>query len=58
MTGYFFHDLRREVDERTDFHRRPKERRNMIENLQARKGVAKTADRIAGSYGKYNHIQH
>ncbi len=53
MTGYFFHDPKREADERTDFHRRLKERRNMIEDLQARKGLAKTIDRIAGSYGKY-----
>ncbi len=33
LTGYFYHDPKREAEERLDFHRRLKEKREMIERM-------------------------
>ncbi len=53
LKGYFFHDPRRESDERSDFHRRLAEKRSMVEKLQPRSGVAETIEAIAQSYLRY-----
>ncbi len=36
LKGYFYHDPRRESDERSDFHRKLAEKRSAVEKLQAR----------------------
>ena len=48
--GFFYHDVRSEGEERSDFHRKITERRKEIEKLHARSGVRRTIERIAGSY--------
>lgn len=53
LTGYFYHDPRREAEERSNLHRKLKAKRDEIENLQIRKGMRKTIENIAGSYGRY-----
>ena len=53
LNGYFFHDPRRESDERSDFHRRLAEKRSMVEKLQSSSGVAETIQGIASSYLRY-----
>ena len=53
LKGFFYHDVRSEGEERSDFHRKITERRKEIEKLQARKGVRRTIEGIAGSYMHY-----
>jgi transposase len=53
LTGYFYHDPKRETEKRSDFHRKLREKREQIENLQIRRGLRKTIEGIAGSYGRY-----
>lgn len=53
LTGYFYHDPKREADERSDFHRRLREKRSRIEALQVRRGMRTVIENIAGSYGRY-----
>ncbi len=53
LTGYFYHDPKREAEERSDFHRRLKEKREMIERMQVRKGLRKSIENIAGSYLRF-----
>lgn len=50
LKGYFYHDPKREADERSDFHRKLREKRSQIEKLQVRKGLRRTIENIAGSY--------
>ncbi len=53
LQGYFYHDVRSEGEERSDFHRKITERRKEIEKLQARNGVRRTIEGIAGSCMRY-----
>jgi transposase len=53
LKGYFYHDTKRESDERSDFHRRMAEKRSMIERLQIRQNVQETVGSIASSYARY-----
>ena len=53
LQGYFYHDVRRESDERADLHRNIMERRKRIEALQVRRGIKKSIESIAGSYMRY-----
>ena len=53
LMGYFFHDTKRESDERSDFHRRLAEKRSIIEMLQIRKNVHETIQSIASQYLSY-----
>ena len=53
LHGYFYHDVRRESDERADLHRNIMERRKRIESLQVRRGIKKSIESIAGSYMRY-----
>jgi transposase len=53
LRGYFYHDPKREADERSDFHRKLRERRSQIEKLQVRKGLRRTIENMAGSYLRY-----
>jgi transposase len=53
LTGYFYHDPKRESDERSDFHRKLAEKRSMVEKLQPRTGVAETIEAIASHYRRY-----
>ena len=53
LTGYFYHDPKREAEERLDFHRRLKEKREMMERMQVRKGLRRSIENIAGSYLRY-----
>jgi len=53
LRGYFYHDPRRESDERSDFHRRLAEKRSMVEKLQPRSGVRETIEALASSYLRY-----
>ena len=53
LTGYFYHDPKREAEERSDFHRRLKEKREMIEKMQVRKGLRRSIENTAGSYIRY-----
>jgi len=53
LQGYFYHDIKRESMERSDFHKTLAQRRKAIESLQARKGLRKGIERIAGSYIRY-----
>ena len=46
LTGYFYHDPKREAEERLDFHRRLKEKREMIERMQVRKGLRRSIENI------------
>ena len=53
LQGYFYHDPRRESDERSDFHRKLAERRSAVEKLQARPNVRETIESIASQYLRY-----
>jgi transposase len=53
LDGYFYHDHRRESDERSDFHRKLAERRSMVEGLQIRPNIRGTIESIAANYRKY-----
>ena len=53
LQGYFYHDVKRESDERADLHRNIMERRKRIEALQVRKGMGKIIESIAGSFLRY-----
>ena len=53
LKGYFYHDPRRESDERSDFHRKLAEKRSAIERLQIRQNVRETIESIASHYRKY-----
>ncbi len=53
LKGYFYHDPRRESDERSDFHRRLAEKRSAVEKLQPRSGVGETIQAVASSYLRY-----
>ena len=53
LRGYFFHDTKRESDERSDFHRRLAEKRSMVEKLQVRPNVRETIESIASSCLRY-----
>ena len=53
LNGYFYHDPRREGDERSDFYRRLAEKRNMIEKLQVRSNIQESIESIASSYRRY-----
>ena len=53
LRGYFYHDPRRESDERSDFHRRLAEKRSMVEKLQARPNVRETIESMASPYLRY-----
>jgi transposase len=53
LQGYFYHDPRREAEERSDLHRNLIDRRKKIEGLQVRRGLRRTVDSIAGSYLPY-----
>ena len=53
LKGYFYHDPRRESDERSDFHRRLAEKRSMVQKLQPRSGVGETIEAVASSYIRY-----
>ena len=46
LTGYFYHDPKREAEERLDFYRRLKEKREMIERMQVRKGLRRSIENI------------
>ena len=53
LRGYFYHDPRRESDERSDFNRRLAEKRSMVEKLQVRPNVRETIESMASSYLRY-----
>ena len=53
LQGYFFHDPKREGEERADFHRKLSERRKKIEQLDIRRGLRKRVEDVAGSYFRY-----
>ena len=53
LKGYFYHDPRRESDERSDFHRKLAEKRSAIERLQIRQNLRETIEAIASHYRKY-----
>ena len=53
LQGYFYHDPRRESDERSDFHRKLSEKRSAIEKLQIRRGIEETIESIASHYRRY-----
>ena len=53
LQGYFYHDVRRESDERADLHRNIMDRRKRIEVLHVRKGIQKIIESIAGPYMRY-----
>jgi len=53
LRGYFYHDPKRESDERSDFHRKLAEKRSIVEKLQVRPGVKDTVESIASSYLRY-----
>ncbi|MHB1440289.1 MAG: IS1634 family transposase [Cuniculiplasma sp.] len=53
LHGYFYHDMRRESEERADLHRNVRERRKKIEAVQARRGMWKIIQTIAGPYMRY-----
>lgn len=53
LHAYRHHDPERETQERMDFHRNLKQKREDIENLQVRKGLRTAISAIAGSYMKY-----
>ena len=53
LKGYFYHDPRRESDERSDFHRKLAEKRSAIEKLQIRRGIEETIKSIASQYLRY-----
>ncbi|MEM4090972.1 MAG: hypothetical protein QXQ46_09590 [Thermoplasmatales archaeon] len=46
LQGFFYHDVRRESEERSDFHRKITERRKEIEKLHARKGIERTIEGV------------
>ena len=53
LEGYFYHDPRRESDERSDFHRKLSERRSAIEKLQIGPDVRETIESMASQYLRY-----
>jgi transposase len=53
LRGYFYHDPRRESDERSDFHRKLAEKRSAVEKLQARPDVRETIESMASTYLRY-----
>ena len=53
LKGYFYHDPRRESDERSDFHRKLAEKRSAVEKLQARPDVRETIESMASTYLRY-----
>ena len=53
LRGYFYHDPRRESDERSDFHRKLAEKRSAIEKLQIRRGIEETIESMASQYLRY-----
>ena len=53
LQGYFFHDPKREGEERADFHRKLSERRKKIEQLDIRRGLRKRVEDVAGPYLRY-----
>jgi len=53
LQGYFYHDIKRESMERSDFHKTLKERRKAIESINATRGMRKRIEQIAGSYIRY-----
>ena len=53
LTGYFYHDPKREEEERSDFHRKLSDLRKRIESLEIRKGLVKRIESMAGSYIRY-----
>ena len=53
LQGYFYHDPKREGEERADFHRKLSARRKQIEGLEIRKGLKKRIEVAAGPYLRY-----
>lgn len=53
LNGYFYHDPKREGEERSDFHRKLTDLRKRIESLEIRKGLARRIEGMAGSYLRY-----
>ena len=53
LRGYFYHDPRRESDERSDFHRKLAEKRSAVEKLQARPNVRETIESMASTYLRF-----
>ena len=53
LRGYFYHDTKKESDERSDFHKRLAEKRSMVERLQVRPNVGETVESTASSYVRY-----
>ena len=53
LQGYFYHDPKREGEERSNFHRKLSERRRAIERLDVRRGIKKRIENIAGTYMRY-----
>ncbi len=53
LAGYFYHDPKRETEERSDLHRRIREKRDQIEKLTIRRGIENTIENILSSYRRY-----
>jgi len=53
LQGYFYHDIRRESMERSDSHKRLKDKRKAIESIHVTRGMRKRIEQVAGSYNWY-----
>ena len=53
LHAYLYHDPERETQERMDFHRNLKQKREYIEKVRVRKGLRTAISAIAGSYMKH-----
>lgn len=53
LQGYFYHDIKRESMERSDFHKTLAQRRKAIESIQATRGMKKRIEQTAGFYIRY-----
>ncbi len=53
LHGYFYHDIRRESMERSDFHKKLKDKRRDIESIHVTRGMRKRIEQTAGSYIRY-----
>lgn len=53
MVQVIYHDPEREAEERSNFHRMLRIKRDEMEKLQVWRGIRKTIENIAGSYSRY-----